>query len=432
MDTWLYRLQPATFRGVYFKVSADEATYGRRSTTHEYPLRNVPFTDDMGRKARRYSISAYLVGGDYMVQRDRLLTALELGGPGTLIHPFYGSLTVHVDGDIRVSHSRDNGGMCEISLQFVESGQLNYPTSGGATAQNVVTAADKTDASLGEKFLQDFGLDGFADWVTDDVIGNVSGMLDEVISVFNVVDTAVADAARLLQGDLSVLFPPPTQGAEFIRRTQEMWAAGRSIYFNTESAISAVDNLKYIASDSALSPRGNWPVLSASEQQSVSCTNATAQLMRGTAISQSARQFSALPSPVSYNDAVKSSGTTHPAIGDSPDRTRQRQVLPVSYDQLTRQRVTYNRLFDQEASRVQGDLPFMMLEDLRQAVSLDIQRRLQQTAKAVVRKPDEVSPAVILAADWYDDAARGAEIVAMNDIIHPGFVPPRPLRVASR
>ncbi|PNK93111.1 hypothetical protein CEQ28_023505 [Hafnia alvei] len=50
MDTWLYRLQPASFRGVYFKVSGDEATFGRRSTTHEFPLRDIPLLTIWGER----------------------------------------------------------------------------------------------------------------------------------------------------------------------------------------------------------------------------------------------------------------------------------------------------------------------------------------------------------------------------------------------
>lgn len=212
MDTWLYRLQPASFRGVPFKVSGDEGTIGRRAITHEYPLRDKPFTEDLGRKARRYSVSAYVIGGDYMTQRDRLLTALEQSGSGTLVHPFYGSVTVNVDGEIKVRHSRENGGMCEISLQFVESGELNYPTAGGATAQNVDDAADAADASFADEFLSDFNLDDVADWITENVIDNVSGILDEVISVFEIVDSAISDAAKLLQGISPFCFRPRQKG----------------------------------------------------------------------------------------------------------------------------------------------------------------------------------------------------------------------------
>lgn len=428
MDTWLFRLQPASFRGVPFKVSEDEATFGRRAVPHEFPLRDVPYTEDMGRMARRYSVSAYVIGNDFMAQRDRLLSALEQGGPGTLIHPFYGSLTLNVDGGVKLRHSRDNGGMCEISLQFVESGQLSYPTAGGATAQNVESAADAADQSFADKFLADFDLTG-PGWISDGVIQNVSDMLDDVIRVFEVVDSGISDAARLLQGDLSVLFPPPSQGASIISRVQEMWAAGKSVYYNTDNAISAVDNLKYISGIDALAPRGIWPTQSASQQQTTVATNAFSQLMRSTAITQSTRQFSALPTPTASNYNYRPA--TRAALTDSPRQNSDPTVLPVSYDQLARQRTSYNQLFDRETCRVSGDDPFIRFEDLRQAVWLDIQKRLQLTAKMITRTPGDVTPTVVLAADWYDDAGRGAEIVALNTIPHPGFVPPEPLRVAS-
>ena len=428
MSLWIFSLQPASFRGVSFKVSEDEATIGRRAVTHEFPQRDIPYTEDMGRKARRYSVSAYVIGDNFMAQRDRLLSALEAGGPGTLIHPFYGTLTVNVDGEVKCRHSRDNGGMCEISLQFVESGQLSYPTSGGATAQNVEGAAEAADDSFADKFLADFDLTG-PGWISDGVIQNASDMLDDVISTFKVVDSAISDAARLLQGDLSVLFPPPSQGASIISRVQEMWAAGTSIYYNTDSALSAVDNLKNVTSLASLAPRGIWPTQSSTEQQIVSSTNAFSQLMRSTAITQSTRQFSALPTPTvsKYNNQK----STRAAITDSPRQSTNTQILPASYDQLTQQRTSYNQIFDRESCRVIGDEPFISFEDLRQAVWLDIQKRLQMSAKMVTRTPDDITPAVVLAADWYDDASRGAEIVALNDIPHPGFVPPEPIRVAS-
>lgn len=428
MDTWLYRLQPASFRGVPFKVSDDEATYGRRSNTNEYPLRDVPYTEDMGRKARRYSVSAYVIGNDYMTQRDRLLTALEAGGSATLVHPFYGSVTVNVDGDIKVSHSRDNGGMCTISLQFVESGQLNYPTAGGATSQNAQAAADQADKSFADKFLEDFDLTG-PDWISDDVIQQASDMLDDVIDVFEIVDTGISDAARLLQGDLSVLFPPPSKGSEIISRVQEMWASGKSIFFNTESAISAVDNLKSVAGIASLAPRGVWTTMSATTQKASQATNSFSQLMRGSAVAQSTRQFSALPTPTSYN--FNKNANTHPGLTDAPRQARTPTIMPASYDQLTRQRVTYNQLFDRESCRVNGDFVFSSLERLRQTIWLDIQKRLQRSSKMITRTPDEVSSAVVLAAEWYDDAGRGLEIVALNNIPHPGFVPAEPLRAAT-
>lgn len=424
---WKFRLQPASFRGVSFKVSGDEATFGRRIKTYEYPLRDMPYTDDMGRAARKYQVSAYVVGSNYMDQRDILLTALEKGGAATLIHPFYGNLNVCVDGEIRMRHSRDFGGMCEITLQFVEAGELSYPTSGTATEKKLKDAAGKADDSLGQQFLDEFDLNGAADWVTTDVIGNVSTMLDSIISVFDVADTYVADAARLLQGDLSVLFPPPSQGAEFINRVKAMWRMGESLYFDTDSAISAIDNLKYTVSLPALAAHGAWPTLSTTQLQVVNNSNTAAQLLRDTALSQSTRQLSQLPATAPAAAVPAGQPVSHPAVESvlavNP------ATLPVSYDQLNRLRFSFNHLFDQESTRIVGDDAYLALEALRVAVSQDIRNRLTQVGKMTTRTPLEVTPAVVLAADWYDDAGRADEIVARNDIAHPGFVPPNPLRV---
>ncbi|MBJ5365674.1 DNA circularization protein, partial [Salmonella enterica subsp. enterica serovar London] len=47
----------------------------------------------------------------------------------------------------------------------------------------------------------------------------------------------------------------------------------------------------------------------------------------------------------------------------------------------------------------------------------------------IQRTPDEVLPALVLAATWFDNAARDADIIRRNAITHPGFVPVIPLKV---
>lgn len=47
--TWKYRLQDASFRGVPFKVEEESAGTGRRVETHEYPNRDKPYTEDLGK-----------------------------------------------------------------------------------------------------------------------------------------------------------------------------------------------------------------------------------------------------------------------------------------------------------------------------------------------------------------------------------------------
>ena len=56
-------LRQASFRGAQFEVDDVDASGGRRLVKHEYPLRDVPYAEDMGRKAREYSVKAFIVQG---------------------------------------------------------------------------------------------------------------------------------------------------------------------------------------------------------------------------------------------------------------------------------------------------------------------------------------------------------------------------------
>ncbi|MFX9939048.1 DNA circularization N-terminal domain-containing protein, partial [Acinetobacter baumannii] len=64
--TWRDQLRPASFRGVPFHVTQATGTFGRRSVTHEYPFRDLPYVEDLGRRARTLRIEALLLGEDYM------------------------------------------------------------------------------------------------------------------------------------------------------------------------------------------------------------------------------------------------------------------------------------------------------------------------------------------------------------------------------
>lgn len=123
---WRDQLRPASFRGVPFQTTETQLTVGRRLARHEYPQRDLPYLEDMGRKAREYKIDAYVVGGDYMPQRDALLEAVEKAGAGQLVHPKHGTLLVVVQ-DCQLSESTQTGGYAKFSFTFVEAGKREAP-----------------------------------------------------------------------------------------------------------------------------------------------------------------------------------------------------------------------------------------------------------------------------------------------------------------
>lgn len=91
---WRDELQPGSFRGIPFLIDTASTQAGRRIALHQYPLRNTPYAEDLGRQARGFRVQCLVVGPDYMHGRDALIDACETAGPGTLIHPYYGQKRV--------------------------------------------------------------------------------------------------------------------------------------------------------------------------------------------------------------------------------------------------------------------------------------------------------------------------------------------------
>ena len=137
--TWLDDLRDASFRGAPFTVTSHEASGGRRLALHQYPLRDRPYPEDMGREAGRFEVVGFILGADYFPARDRLINACEEAGPGLLVHPFLGERTVAIE-RYRVSETTGEGGMCRITMECVEGGEPDYPAP-SADAGAVLTAA---------------------------------------------------------------------------------------------------------------------------------------------------------------------------------------------------------------------------------------------------------------------------------------------------
>lgn len=134
-------LIPASFRGMPFHIDVGAKVSGRRNVVHEYPKRDDPYTEDMGRRARKFQISAYVIGSFYVLEAEALTTALEIEGPGTLIHPTMGPMQVVCDGYSR-TESREEGGMARFDIQFVEAGTTPFSPATSNTQAATSSAAD--------------------------------------------------------------------------------------------------------------------------------------------------------------------------------------------------------------------------------------------------------------------------------------------------
>lgn len=428
---WTDYLKTASFRGVPFHVDNENTSIGRRIQVHEYPNRDKPWSEDLGKVALRPNITAYVIGEDCLAQRDRLMEALNKPGPGTLRHPTWGEMIVCVTDQIKVSTASNEGRMVRFDLHFVEAGELSYPQADTATDSVLVSSCSAVDDAVSQQF-DAFSLAGMADFLQTRVLDDVGTMLDSITSVVMQSDRAVADAIRLLRGDISVLLPSPS-GQGFVERVQKLWRVSNRLAGNQRELSTMIKTLSGITLTPSLAPRGVWKTDSTTTRSATVQRNIVASVLRATVLREAASAVTSLATPVTTESAAQTGWpvVAHPALTTTPAAQASEPEL-LAWDELVELRDTLNTTLDREIRRVSDDGLFLALRRLKADLNSDIRARLAQTEKTVIRTPTEVMPALVLAATWYDAARRDADIIQRNAIGHPGFVPVRSLRVSAR
>ncbi|HGJ5880535.1 MAG TPA: DNA circularization protein [Arsenophonus nasoniae] len=422
-NNWKDRLQQASFRGVPFQVENDEGTFGRRVQVHEYPNRDKPYTEDLGRATRRFTINAYLIGDDFFEARDRLIVAIDTAGVGTLVHPYYGEIKVCIDGEVRVSHSGREGRMCRVSFNVVEAGELSFPTSGIATSQTLISSNSALNDRIGEAF-SDFGLKGLPDFAQSGVLERTKSIIGNVTKTFDTIDSGISTASHLLQGDISAILKPSSSGKGLVEAIQRMWRSGRRTSQNASTLAQQIKAISGITMDNNLAPRGVWKSDRPSVKTERIKSNQIAAIFRTTAIHEATSRLTQLPSPKTTTQP------SHPALQKQEKNNESiTSVTSVTWEVLVSMREILNQSIDREQTLTSDDQLFLALQQVKTDVNRDIATRLAQVEKTITRTPDTVQPALVLAANWYDNAARESDITSRNTIKHSGFIPVQPLRV---
>jgi len=138
-NPWRDKYQQASFRGAIFYTESDARNSGRRVALHQYPKRDIPYAEDMGRRAVQHPITGYLIGPNYLGPRDELIDALEKEGPGQLIHPLLAPMQV-ICTNYTVTENRAQGGYCTFEMVFVEAGS----DAGSSPTQSTSAAASQS------------------------------------------------------------------------------------------------------------------------------------------------------------------------------------------------------------------------------------------------------------------------------------------------
>jgi len=113
-------LRPASFGGVSFQVKSATGEYGHRSVVHEFPNSDNHYTEQLGRKARRFRVEGYIPGSVWQSGRDRLILAVESGDALTFRHPFYKQFKTAKALSLSTTEDKDELGLVRFSMELVE------------------------------------------------------------------------------------------------------------------------------------------------------------------------------------------------------------------------------------------------------------------------------------------------------------------------
>lgn len=421
------QLLPATFRGVPFQVTSGSLKGGRRTVVHEYPQRDKPYVEDLGRATRQITIEAFVVGDDYIERGTALLAEIEKPGSGTLIHPWLGEMTVTVTS---VSELRFDTGLGAAYLTFVatEAGDLEFPVMGIDTQTQALEAADGLDESAIRKFIDSIDLSIVSEYID----AALSGDLLDVLGVIDSADIAAVfdfatDVADLASKGLALISMDPKVFAQTLAGS-----LGLSKWATTATAWSRVaKQLKNLASNEKLSSGTKTKLQADRDGRPLSDTQKAVMTNRA-AVESLARQL-LLAQIVGVSALIGTSKDTAApgAVLTAAAEPFEEQEPVQSYDDLIDVRDQLLDVLDQELLMETDDEMYQAIEKARTAVFEAITERANAQNRLITVTPPDIMPAVVLAYDYHDDANRDREIALRNQVAHEGFCPAAEMKVSS-
>lgn len=394
VDFRKYNRSPS-FRGVPFQVREDDYASGRRNETHEYPGGERAMTEDLGRKAYKIQLTAFVNGEDWRKKSDRLQDALEKKGPGELVHPNGKTYTVNVvDFNIRESTSLF---FAEFNITFVESGEQPAPQITSALTDRLLAAADTLNIANAAEFLK-MGADYAGNavksvtHVATSLVANLSSIVDSIDDAIDTT-TGAMDSIVSVALDLSDL----RENAEELLSTPDVWAA------RIRAATAVITNLLSPSKKNvrALAHAGTTPDFN------------PGAISRITAAGRA--EYRATVRTNNYNLAQSISDVAN-VISDIVATQRSdvieiRNDILAMVDEILGSDVELSPEFTTALSDVAANIA---------AVCNDIIAKLPEEREILL---PTTTPARVLAHNMYNDQSRGNEIAENNLIYNPTFIP---------
>lgn len=415
------QLKPASFRGVKFGVLSGQARFGRRNALHEYPFRDKPWVEDLGRQSRRIQVAGFLIGDDVIAQRDRLIAVCEKPGDGELIHPTLGRMKVALI-DVSTAENWERGRVFEINFTFVEQGQRLYPGDAVSSKDAIASAAERVKASAISAFVLKLSAVASVGNIALQIAGTASawastaiGAVNSATSLMSIASSLQGNFGRLLGQASGISFSSVLSGVTSLEALIGSGAAARV------SVSSAVSLLTAGASGISASTLGSFAALGAqlaAAVRSASFTPAVALHSMQSMTVVSNVDGGALPQPttadlfrlVAVCELAKASGDYQPSTSDEAVSVRGQALDSIDAE------ITI-------AGNQGDDEVYTTLRALRSEVIRDMNAKGAQLPTLITVTTRSPVPSLVLAQRLYRDPGRDDELARRANPVHPAFMP---------
>ncbi|MBI6720015.1 DNA circularization protein [Pseudomonas syringae] len=473
MSTWRDSLLPASFRGVGFFIEKAVVPAGRKGQLHEFPQRDEPYFESLGKQSKVHTLTGFIVGPDCFEQRDRLLQALEQEGAGELVHPWLGRVQVQV-GECGVTHNLSEGGLVRLDLKFYPANPLKFPVSTLNTRRQLLGASESLLDSALRRYRSVMAtvdavriniqalrsaLSGvfatiqrqFTPFMTiySDVTALVHSLVNAPLTVSTLFTTFFAsfdgDSRRARRANGTSSIGGASTGtsagsgsgsstgggsgsgsASGSNGTAASSTAARSGSNGGVSSVETVDYRSVIseATQQAEAVSGINLVSQSSGLDTGVTAQAAANLVQDALLVKVAKIVASMPVATTVTPL-----TVVPSLDQQVTQALQRVDVPVADDVIELRDTLSSAIW--EASLKADPEHYLALNTLRQALIRHLNAVAASGVRLVDMKVSEPLPALVLAYRRFGDASRALEMVQRNRMAHPGFVPPGTLKIAQ-
>lgn len=420
MSNWRDNIQLASFRGKLFNVDLNTMKFGRRVVLNEYPFKDGPFAEDLGRIGRVFTFTAFIddrtagvvtgAGGSthkqgYFQTRDELIDAIENDSTiGTLVLPTLGKRRVRPS-ECSVTFSNTVGGMEALELKFVEAGEATFPEADINTVETTQSFAQiTTDAVIEEAGKKVDFTPKIPE--TTEIIQDPDILIDESIEIPN---TYVAAIEIALETGEQVA----EQVDEFTRILEDYSANLRTNLFEAENFFTDTDSM-------LVDLRGIW-----GDEELADAYNSFKDIFDTTVDNIGTIIDLVTPGRDQQdmnNQGIKD-GFRNLLIGQMCNITTEEAFE--SSNQVEARRESLLDSFDQQITNAGENFDLDQrdaLVELRSSILDHLDSLTGSLPDEIDLSIADVQPVWVIGNDLYADALRGESIMKENNLINPNFI----------